>query len=129
MMTAVPAKGVTPDAAANALKDELARIAREGVGDAELRRVLTQWTASEIYKLDSVFNQARELGQYWINDMPINSSAVLLQRLREVTPDQVQSVARRHFSADRLTTGVLVPDPGRRNGNARKPAAVQPSRH
>lgn len=129
MMTAVPAKGVTPDAAATALKDELARIAREGVGDAELRRVLTQWTASEIYKLDSVFNQARELGQYWINDMPINSSAVLLQRLREVTPEQVQSVARRHFSADRLTTGVLVPDPGRRNGNTRKPAAVQPSRH
>ncbi|MFP5467715.1 MAG: M16 family metallopeptidase [Gammaproteobacteria bacterium] len=130
VMTAVPAAGVTPDAAGDALRKELGRIAREGVGEAELRRVLTQWTASEIYKLDSVFNQARELGQYWINGMAMDTSSLLLQRLREVTPEQVQSAARRLFSDDRLTTGVLVPDPDRRKGAARKtsPGAL-PSRH
>lgn len=130
MMTAVPAAGVTTDAAADELREELGRIVRDGVGEAELRRVLTQWAASEIYKLDSVFNQARELGQYWINGMAIDTSQVLLQRLREVTPEQVQSVARRHFSEDRLTTGVLVPDPDRRKGADRKASTVsQPLRH
>jgi zinc protease len=40
----------------------VARVAREGVSEAELERVKTQWVASEVYKLDSVMNQARELG-------------------------------------------------------------------
>lgn len=112
-LMAVPAQGVSREAAVAALKEAVARIAREGISPAELRRVLTQWTASEVYKLDSVFNQARELGQHWINGMPLDTSSHLLQRLRGVTPEQVQSVARRLFADDRLTTAMLVPDPNR----------------
>lgn len=130
MLTGVPAPGVSPDMVSAALKGEVARIAREGVGEAELHRVLTQWTASEVYKLDSVFNQARELGQHWIHGMPVDTSEQLLQRLREVTPAQVQSVARRLFTDDVLTTAVLVPDPSRRDSlsGATTPVAL-PVRH
>lgn len=113
-MTAVPAPGVTPETAAAALRAEIARIAQDGVGEAELRRVLTQWTASEIYKLDSMFNQARELGSHWINGAPLDTSERLLQRLREVTPSQIRQVAGRLFGDERLTTAVLVPDASRR---------------
>ncbi|MGE0096982.1 MAG: M16 family metallopeptidase [Hydrogenophaga sp.] len=112
-LSAVPAKGVSAEMAAAALKSEVARIAREGVSDAELRRVKTQWTASEIYKLDSVVNQARELGSYWINGMGLDTGERLMARLREVTAAQVQSVAQRHFSDEKLTTAVLVPDSSR----------------
>ncbi|MDO8905372.1 pitrilysin family protein [Hydrogenophaga sp.] len=121
LLSAVPARGVTPEMAAAALKSEVERIAREGVNEAELRRVKTQWTASEIYKLDSVFNQARELGSYWINGMPIDTGERLMKLLQGVTAAQVQSVAQRYFSDEQLTTGVLVPDPGRRE--ATTPAA------
>ena len=120
-LTAVPAAGVTPAAAEAALKAELQRVAREGIGPAELKRVITQWTAGEVYQLDSVFNQARELGSYWINGMPIDSGDRLMARLRTVTPAQVQSAAQRYFSDEQLTTAVLVPD-------ASKRPAVSPDR-
>jgi zinc protease len=109
-LSAVPARGVSADAAAAALKAEVERIAREGVQEAELQRVKTQWTASEIYKLDSVFAQAQELGSYWVNGLPIDTGERLLQALRQVTPAQVQDVARRYFADTQLTTAVLVPE-------------------
>jgi zinc protease len=113
-LVAVPARGVSSDVAAAALKAEVAHIAREGISEAELRRVKTQWTAGEIYKLDSVFNQARELGSYWINGMDVDTGERLMAQLKAVTAAQVQSVAQRYFSDEQLTTAVLVPDPSRR---------------
>ncbi|MCW5668190.1 MAG: insulinase family protein [Hydrogenophaga sp.] len=127
MLTAVPSAGVTTEMAAAALKVEVARIAREGIQDAELQRVKTQWTAGEIYKLDSVANQARELGSYWINGMGLDAGDRLMARLRTVTAAQVQSVAQRYFSDELLTTGVLVPDPSRREAAPAAPAGARPA--
>lgn len=112
-LSAVPARGVSADMAAAALKTEVARIAREGVSDAELRRVKTQWTASEVYKLDSVVNQARELGSYWVNGMGLDTGERLMARLGAVTAAQVQAVAQRYFSDEQLNTAVLVPEASR----------------
>lgn len=113
-LSAVPAAGVSAEAAGASLQAEVARIGREGISEAELRRVKTQWTAGEVYKLDSVFNQARELGSYWVNGMDLGTGDRLMAQLNDVTAEQVQAVARRYFSDDQLTTAVLVPDPGRR---------------
>jgi zinc protease len=109
-LSAVPARGVTPEMAAAALKSEVERIAREGISEDELRRVKTQWTAGEVYKLDSVFNQAQELGSYWVNGLDIHTGDRLMSRLKAVTAAQVQSVAQRYFSDQQLTTAVLVPE-------------------
>lgn len=117
-LSAVPARGVSPEMAAAALKSEVERIGREGVSEVELQRVKTQWMASEVYKLDSVFGQARELGNYWINGMAPDTGERLMERLRAVTPAQVQSVARRYFGDGQLNTGVLVPESPRRDGGA-----------
>ena len=129
MLTAVPAAGVTPTVAEAALKAEIQRIARDGIGAAELKRVITQWTAGEVYQLDSVFNQARELGSYWVNNMPIDSGERLMARLRTVTPAQVQSVAQRYFGEEQLTTAVLVPDPSKRPAVAPDRPRPAPGRH
>ena len=110
-LSAVPARGVSSETAAAALKAEIARIAREGVSEQELQRVKTQWTASEVYKMDSVVSQAQELGGYWINELPLDTDQRLLAALRAVTPAQVQAVAQRYFTDRTLTTGVLVPQP------------------
>jgi zinc protease len=109
-LSAVPARGVTPEMAAAALKLEIERIAREGVSDVELQRVKTQWTASEVYKLDSIMGQAQELGSYWINGLPLDAGEQLIARLREVTPAQVQAVAQRYFTERTLNTGLLLPE-------------------
>ncbi|MEZ5645500.1 MAG: pitrilysin family protein [Burkholderiaceae bacterium] len=130
VLTAVPARGVDADTVSRALKDEVERVARDGVSEAELRRVKTQWTAGEIYKLDSIFNQARELGTYWVNGLGTGAADRLMAQLQAVTAGQVQAVARRLFVDDTLSQAVLVPDPARRES---RPASAggrpAPTRH
>ena len=123
-LSGVPAPGVASEAVIEALKEEVARIAREGVSEAELKRVKTQWTASEIYKRDSVFNQAQELGSYWALGMGLEAGDHLMAQLNQVTAAQVQSVAQRLFRDEKLTTAVLVPDPSQRK--VERPASERP---
>jgi len=116
-LSGVPAKGKTPEQVEAALRAQVAKVAREGVTEAELNRVKTRWIAGEIYKLDSVMSQARELGSGWILGMPVDASDRLMARLRDVTADQVKSVAARYFGDDQLTVGILRPlpvDPNRK---------------
>jgi zinc protease len=101
---------VEPAELEKAFQREIRRVAEQGVTDAELKRVKNQWTASEIFKLDSMFAQARELGTYWTQGWPLDSARLLVERLQQVTPAQVQSVAARYFRDDQLTVGVLLPE-------------------
>ena len=79
-------------------------------GSARAAPSWTQWTASEVYKLDSIMGQAQELGSYWINGLPLDAGEQLIARLRAVTPAQVQAVARRYFTDRTLNTGLLLPE-------------------
>jgi zinc protease len=126
-LTAVPAPGVSPDVVMSALKTQVQRVAREGVSAAELQRVKTQWTASEIYKLDSVFNQAQELGSQWLLGWGLEGQAQLMAALRTITPAQVQSVAQRYFGDEQMTVGVLWPDAAKRAAATQRPAQAQPA--
>lgn len=114
----VPASGKTPTQVEQALRQQLARIASEGVSEAELQRVKNQWVAGEIYKQDSVFNQARMLGVNWINGFGLNADERLIARLRAVGAEQVKAVAARYFGDDELTVATLLPQPP---DKARKP--------
>jgi zinc protease len=119
----VPAPGKTPEQVEAALRAEVARVAREGVTEAELQRVKTRWIAAEVYKLDSVFSQARELGSYWAQGLPLDASERLIDRLKAVTAEQVRSVAERYFGDDQLTVGILRPLPRDPNARPRTPPA------
>jgi zinc protease len=121
MLTGVPAAGKTAQQVEQALRAEVQRIAKEGVGAAELERVKTQWMAQNVYERDSLMNQAQELGSYWIQGMPIDAETRLLAQLREVTPAQVQAVAAKYFGDDQLTVGTLLPQPV--SGTSRPAAA------
>ncbi len=123
ILDGVPAPGKTAAQVEGALREQVARIAREGISAAELERVKTQWVASEVYKRDSLFNQARELGTYWVLGLPLDANDRLLTRLRAVTAEQVQAVAARYFGEDQLTVATLLPQPPDPNRPRRKPAA------
>ena len=119
----VPASGKTAAQVEQALREQVAQVARDGVSDAELQRVKTQWVAAEVYKLDSVFNQARELGVGWINGFAPNAQERLIARLRGVTAQQVQDVAAQYFGDDALTVGTLLPQPRDLHRKPRVPTA------
>ncbi len=111
VLDGVPAAGKSAEVVEAALRAQVARIAREGVGEAELARVKTQWVASETYKRDSVMAQARELGSNWIQGLPLDASERIVARLQSVTAAQVQAVAAKYFGDDQLTVATLRPLP------------------
>jgi len=115
MLYGVVSAGKTAAQVEAALREQVALIARDGVRPEELQRVKNQWLAANIYKLDSVFNQARLLGTGWITGMPVDADERLIERLRTVTSAQVQSVAARYFGDDALTVATLLPQPLDRN--------------
>lgn len=119
----VPAPGKTAEQVQAALRAEVARVAREGVTPAELTRVKTRWIAGEVYKLDSLMNQARELGSQWVQGLPLDADARLIERLRAVTAEQVQAVAAKYFGDDQLTVAVLRPQPVDAKRKPRTPPA------
>jgi zinc protease len=112
VLDGVPAEGVPAQQLIDALREQVARIAREGVSEIELSRVKTQWVASETYKRDALFSQANELGSNWLLGFPIDAGAVIVQHLRSITAQEVQSVAQRYFGDEQLTEAVLVPQAG-----------------
>ena len=111
MLSGVPAAGKTAQQVEDALRAEVARVAKDGVSEAELARVKTQWIASTVYERDSVMSQAQELGSNWVQGFPLDTNERLLALLRTVTPAQVQAVAAKYFGDDQLTVGTLLPQP------------------
>jgi zinc protease len=111
LLSGVPAQGKTAQQVEDALRAEVARVAREGVSEAELSRVKTQWIASTVYQRDSVHGQAQEPGQQLGAGLPLDAEERLLALLRTVTPEQVQAVARPYFGDDQLTVATLLPQP------------------
>jgi zinc protease len=125
---AVPASGKSAAQVEAALRAQVALLAKDGVPQAELQRVKNQWVASEVYKRDSVFNQARILATHWINGFPLDADARLIARLRAVTSEQIQSVATRYFTDDSLTVATLLPqqmEPGRTRTPRAAPAGAR----
>lgn len=105
-----PAQGVSPEDLEQSIKQVLRRVAEQGVTEAELNRVKNQWAASEVFKLDSAFAQARELGTYWALGWPLNSMELLMRRLRQVQPADVQRVAGQVLVDSQVTVGLLLPE-------------------
>jgi zinc protease len=112
----VPAAGRSPEELEQALRREVRRIAEEGVTEEELRRVRAQAVASHVYQRDSMFFQARQIGALEMAGLSHKTLDLQLEKLKQITPAQVQEVARRFFGDDELTVGYLDPQPlsGRR---------------
>ncbi|MBK9018716.1 MAG: insulinase family protein [Sulfuritalea sp.] len=106
-----PAEGKTIAELEAALRAELKRIQDEGVSAEELERVKTQAIASQIYKRDSLMAQAMEIGGLEAAGVPWRDIDVLLEKLKAVTAEEVQAVAKKYFPDDALTVAVLDPQP------------------
>ena len=126
-LTGVPAQGKSAAQVEAALREQVARIAREGVAEGELARVKTQWMAGQIYQRDSMMGQAMQIGQMWALELPLDGDERLIARLRQITAAQVQAVAAKYFGDDQLTVATLIPQP--RDPNARPRAPITDGRH
>ena len=110
-LVGTPSEGKSVAEMEAGLRAEIAKVQAEGVTAEELNRAKAQLVAGQVYKLDSMFAQAMEIGQLEAVGLPYRSSERIIEQLKAVTAEQVQSVAKRYFSDDSLTVGVLDPQP------------------
>lgn len=104
-----PAQGKSIDDLQTAIQQQLDALKMTPVSDAELQRVKTQVVASEVYELDSVFYQAMQLGMLETIGLDWQLSEQYVDKIKSITAEQVQQVARKYFIDDRLTVGELEP--------------------
>lgn len=93
------------------LRAELARLVRDGVTADELARVKAQLVASQVFKRDSIFGQAMEIGQFETAGLSYRDIERVLERVKAVSAEQVRDVAKQYFVDDQLTVVVLEPQP------------------
>lgn len=117
-----PSEGKTVADLEAALRAEITRVQNEGVSAAELKRAKAQLLASQVYKLDSMFGQAMEIGQTEAVGLSYKQIERMLEKLQKVTAAEVQAVAKKYFNDDVLTIGVLDPQP--LDGKPRRPAVA-----
>jgi len=105
-----------------ALRAEIARLQKDGVSEQELKRAKAQLLAGQVYKLDSMFGQAMEIGQTESAGIPYQQLNRILEKLQKVSAAEVQAVAKKYFTDDTLTVGILEPQP--LDGKPRRPAVA-----
>ncbi len=116
-----PSEGKTRTEFEAGLRAELALVQRDGVAADELARAKAQLIAAQIYKLDSMFAQAMEIGQLESVGIAHAQHRRMIDKLQAVSAEQVQDVARKYFVDDVLTVAELDPQPLPRAPRARSP--------
>ncbi len=123
LLDGTPAEGKTSAELEQALRAQIRKIVDDGVLDSELRRVKTQYVASQVYKRDSVMGQAMELASLEIVGFSHRDADRILENIRTVTAAEVQAVAAKYFGDDALTVVNLLPQPL----SAKPPAPANPN--
>ena len=111
MIDATPAPGKSVDALEKAIRDQIGRLQRDGISEAELARVKAQVIAADVYRRDSLFYQAMQLGEYVTAGLPPEALAQRVDKLRAVTAKDVQAAAKQWLQDEELSVGVLDPQP------------------
>ncbi len=110
-LEATPSEGKTVGDVEAALRQEIALLVKDGVSGEELLRVKAQVMAGEVFKLDSLFYQAMQIGQLESIGLGHQAIPVMLEKLQAVTAEQVQQVAGEFLQDDNLTVATLAPQP------------------
>jgi zinc protease len=126
LLDGTPTDGHSTRDVEQGLRRQIKRLQDEPVSAEELDRVVTQAVASKVYQADSIFYQAMEIGMLESIGLDWRLAEQEIARLRAVTPQQVQAVARKYLIDDNLNVAELIPlaDDGSERQAERQPAAA-----
>jgi len=106
-----PANGHTVASLETAVRGQITRLHNEPVSTEELARVKAQVVAQDVYTRDSLFYQAMRIGLLETVGLSWRLIDDYVDRIRAVTPEQVQTVARKYLIDTNLTVTQLDPQP------------------
>lgn len=119
-----PARDGSLDDLEQALREEVRKIIKDGVDDDELERARVQARADYVYRLDSVFYQAMEIGLLETAGLGWEVMDEFREAIDDITAEQIQEVAARYLVDERLTVMHVLPADD--NGEARMPMMPSP---
>ncbi len=105
---ALTAPGHTVDEVGTALRTEIEKLKERPVTETELKRVKTQLKADLLRSLDSNMGMARILAEYEAKTGDWRNVFTELKAIAQVTPADIQRVARETFTAENRTIGKLL---------------------
>ncbi len=105
---AMLAPGATHAQVEQALLAQISKIKTDGVTAAEVARVKQQFLAADAYKRDGTAGVASEINE-WIAVGDWTLYVTFPQKVEQVTPADVQRVAKQYLKDDQGTTGWFVP--------------------
>ncbi|MCG6861752.1 MAG: insulinase family protein [Chromatiaceae bacterium] len=111
LIDGTPAKGRTVGELERAFLEQVERVRSEPVAASELERIRTQLIADKVYEQDSVYYQAMQLGRMESVGLGWRLVDQYVGHLSDVTPEQIQAVARKYLIPDNLTVALLEPQP------------------
>jgi zinc protease len=110
-LEATPAEGKTVEELETELKNEVTRLQNKQVEPDELQRVKAQVSANAIYERDSNFYQAMQLGMLETIGLGWQKADEYVEKVNQVTAEQVLKVARKYLIEDHLNVAYLEPQP------------------
>jgi len=123
-LNAAAAQGHSGGELEAALREIVAQVASKGVSEEELGRAKVQLLSQLVFRRDSFFAQAMELGELESSGLSFRDADRIPERYKAVTAQQVQSVAAKYLVDDGLTVALLDPQPLARSASAHAPAAA-----
>jgi len=111
MIEGTPVQGKTLADLEKAVLEEVRLLRDEPVATGELERVKAQVLANKVFERDSIFYQAMQLGTAETVGLSWKKVDEFVDKINAVTPQQVQQVAKKYLTEDRLTIGYLDPQP------------------
>ncbi len=91
-----------------ALYDEVELLKTHPVGARELEKAKNQLEAAFVFDHESIFSLGQELAEY---EMALDWASIgaYVPSVRSVTPQEIQRVASKYFTAQNSTVGILTP--------------------
>jgi zinc protease len=108
LATVSPGKGI--EACEEAILDELSRLARDGVTEAELKKAKNTALAGFWRRLSTIDGKADALGDAEIFRGDWRAALTVPERYARVTAREIQTLARRLFDEKNRTVGLLIPE-------------------
>jgi zinc protease len=110
-LAGTPAEGKTVAELEAALLAQIELIKTAGVTQQELDRVKAAVIASDVYQRDSMFYQAMQIGQLETMGYGWRVLKDQAEKLKAVTSEQIQAVAKKYLVKDNMTVATLDPQP------------------
>lgn len=110
-LVGTPAEGKTVAGLEAALLAQIELIKTNGVTQKELDRVKAGEIAADVYKRDSMFYQAMQIGQLETMGYSWRLLDDYAEKLNAITSKQVQVVAKKYLIKDNMTVATLDPQP------------------